>query len=406
VVFAAMVGMSFTSLAPAAVGLFIEPLSHEFGWKRATISLGLSIYALFAVPFSPLAGALVDRRGSRQIAIPGLAITACAFAAFSLANGSVSQWIGLWFLYAFLALSIKTTLWTAAVSSLFTTSRGLALAVTFCGTAITQTLCPLLTRWLIDDYGWRNAYLWLGFGWGGLTLLIVVFFLVDARDRGNGKRTQDSAAIQIRPVLAGLSFKDAMRSPSLRRVAAATLLITLLTGALLIHQVPILTGKGLSRETAALLAATSGFASLFGKLCTGWLFDRSRSGWIGGISLSLPAVACALLLQPASSFALIVCAMLCMGYAAGASLQLCSYLTSRYAGIRHFGKVYGVMASLMALGTGIGPVVGGMVFDHFGSYTALLAGGIPVSLLCGLLVTQLGAYPQFSDSESLQPEAQ
>jgi MFS family permease len=185
-------------------------------------------------------------------------------------------------------------------------------------------------------------------------------------------------------------------------VAAATLLSSFLIGALLIHQVPILTGKGLTRETAAWLAATSGFASLFGKLCTGWLFDRSRSGFIGGISLSLPAIGCGLLLQPSTSFGLILCAMLILGYAAGAYLQLCTYLTSRYAGVRHFGKIFGVMASLMALGTGVGPVVGGMVFDYFHSYTPLLIGIVPTALVCGALVTRLGEYPDFNESAHAQ----
>ena len=75
VVLAAMMGLSFSSLAPASLGLFIEPLSDEFGWTRAQISLGMTIYALFAVPFSPLAGALIDSRGSRAIGIGGLILT-------------------------------------------------------------------------------------------------------------------------------------------------------------------------------------------------------------------------------------------------------------------------------------------------------------------------------------------
>jgi len=388
-----MVGMSFTSLAPAVLGFFIEPLSQEFGWQRAQISSGLMIYALFAVPFSPLAGALVDRRGSRVIAIPGILLTASAFAAFSLINGSINQWIGLWFLYAFVALAVKSTVWSAAVSSLFSTSRGLALAVVFCGTAITQTAAPLLTQWLIDGFGWRQAYVWLAAGWGGTTFVLVVLFLKDARDR----KPKTNEAVSAPPVLLGLSFREAMRSPPLRRVAAATLLISALIGAMLIHQVPILTGKGLSRETVALLAATSGLASLFGKLGTGWLFDRSRSGWIGGISLSLPAIGCVLLLQPSSSFELLVLGMVLLGYAAGAYLQLCTYLTSRYAGILHFGKIFGVMASLMALGTGSGPVIAGLIYDHFNSYVPLLIGGIPVGLICGLLVSRLGPYPEFPE---------
>lgn len=390
-----MAGLSFSSLAPACLGLFIEPLSQEFGWTRAQISLGLTIYALFAVPFSPLAGALIDRRGSRGIAIPGLILTCCAFTSFSLANGSIAQWIGLWVFYATVAMGIKSTVWMAAVSGLFTASRGLALAVVFCGTAISQTASPLLARWLIDEHGWRAAYGWLGLGWGGLAFVLVVFFLVEGRNRLAGKDVQQSPSRPVQSGASGLSFKEALHSSPLRRIAVSTLLISVLVGALIVHQVPILTERGLSRETAAMLAAAAGFASLFGKLCSGYLFDRSRSGWIGFGSLSLPAIACGLLLQPRSSLVLTVCAMLLLGYTAGAYLQLCTYLTTRYGGLLHFGKIFGVMASLLAFGTGVGPLIGGLIFDRFGSYSVLLVLAIPACLIAASLVARLGPYPEF-----------
>jgi MFS family permease len=398
VVFAAMMGMSFSSLAPASLGLFIEPLSAEFGWNRAQISLGLTIYALFAVPFSPLAGALIDRRGSRGIAIPGLVLASCAFACFSLASGSVTRWIGLWVFYALVAMAIKSTVWTAAVSGRFSAGRGLALAVVFCGTAISQTASPLLARWMIDDYGWRQAYLWLGLGWGGITLVLVVLFLKD--QPGRALASGDASMTTGASVLTGITFNEALRSRPLHKIAAATLLISTLVGALIVHQVPILTERGLTREHAAWLAAVAGFASLFGKLCTGYLFDRSRSGWIGFISLVLPALGCGLLLLPNVSSALAVAAIAILGYTAGAYLQLCTYLTTRYGGLRHFGKIFGVMASLLAFGTGVGPVLGGLVFDAFGSYALLLIAGIPAGLLAGVLVGRLGPYPEFKDQSA------
>lgn len=397
VVLAAMVGLSFSSLAPASLGLFIEPLTEEFGWTRAQISLGITMYALFAVPFSPLLGALIDRHGSRRIGIPGLVLTSCAFAAFSLANGSVAQWLVLWLIYSTIALTIKSTVWTAAVSNLFSASRGLALAVVFCGTAISQTASPLLARWLIDEQGWREAYLWLGLGWGGAALLLAVLFLIDPH-HGKGKNAQQVSGPL--PRLSGLSFAEALRSEPLRKIAAATLLSSVLIGALIVHQVPILTGRGVLREHAALLAALTGFASLFGKLCTGYLFDRSQSGWIGFGSLSLPAIGCTLLLLPSPSLWVLACAMVILGYTAGAYLQLCTYLTTRYGGMLNFGKIFGVMASLLALGTGVGPVIGGLVFDFSGSYVPLLAGGILAGILSGILVARLGPYPEFETQPS------
>ena len=179
---AAMAGLSFSSMSVYAMGLFMEPLSAEFGWSRAQISLGLSVVALFAVPLSPFAGALIDRWGSRRLGIPGVLLTAVAFAAFSLATGSLKQWYALWVCYGLVAIAIKATVWTAAVSSVFRSSRALALAVVLSGAALAQTIAPLTAQFLIDGYGWRHAFLWMGLGWGGFVLALLVPFFFDARD--------------------------------------------------------------------------------------------------------------------------------------------------------------------------------------------------------------------------------
>jgi predicted MFS family arabinose efflux permease len=294
--------------------------------------------------------------------------------------------------YAIVAIAIKTTVWTAAVSSVFQSSRGLALAVVLCGAAVSQTLTPLTAQWLIDGYGWRHAFLWMGLGWGGFVLVLLLPFFFDARDH----ERRHAAATQgpnVRPVLAGLTLAEGIRSPALLRIAAALFIMSALGVAVTVHKVPILTATGLSRESAAHIAAIAGVAGISGKLLTGWMMDRWQSRWIGGVSLSLPALACLMLLDSIRTPALIVIAMVIFGYSAGAYLQVCTYLTTRYGGLRHFGKIFGIMAGLMALATGTGPIVAGMLYDHFGNYTAVMLSGIPMGLLSGWLVGGLGPYP-------------
>lgn len=389
-VVAAMAGLSFATVAVYSIGLFMEPLSREFGWTRAQMSFGLSIVALFAVPLSPFAGALIDRWGSRRLGIPGILLSAMAFAAFSLATGSLTQWYMLWVCYAVVAIAIKTTVWTAAVSTVFQSSRALALAVVLSGAALSQTLTPLIAQWLIDDYGWRRAFLWMGLGWGGVVLALLVPFFFDARDH---ERRRTVAKSNEQPVLVGLTLAQGIRSPALLRIAAALFIMTSIGVAITVHKVPILTETGLSRESAAQIAASAGIAGVIGKLVTGWMMDRWENRWIGGVCLSLPALACLLLLDTIRTPTLIVLAMVIFGYSAGAYLQICTYLTTRYGGLRHFGKIFGIMAGLMALATGIGPIVAGMVYDHFGTYTALLLAGIPMALFSGWLIGGLGPYP-------------
>jgi MFS family permease len=222
-VLACSIGFSFHSVVSNAIGLFIEPLSKDFGWSRAEITAGLSLTALMTVPLAPVVGAAIDRWGARRLALPGLFLTALSLASFGLANGSMTQWLALWVVYAFISLSVKSTVWTAAVSGTFDAGRSLALGLTLTGTAVAQTIVPPLAQWLIADFGWRQAWYMLGLGWGALALVTSYFFLYGAHERTR-ERAKNIGAKAAAPVLQGLAFKEALRNPVLLRIALATLL--------------------------------------------------------------------------------------------------------------------------------------------------------------------------------------
>jgi MFS family permease len=394
-VMAAMMGLSFTAIAASSLGLLMAPLGREFGWGRTQISAGLTIYALVAVPLSPFVGALVDRWGARRLAIPGTILTAAAFALFGLASGSMAQWLGLWLVYSVVALAIKGTVWTAGVSNAFAHGRGLALALTLSGSAISMTAVPILTQWIVDSFGWRQAYFGLGLGWGFVVLALVFLFFFDGKEKSRRKRVQLLGAPVRAHDAPGLTLSEAFRRPAIIKLAVVTFLTILIVSAVAIHQVPILTESGVSRQTAAIIAAVAGGSSIAGKIATGWMMDRWSNRSIAGASIALPAVSLILLLQNAPPVPLIVLAIVLLGYGNGAFIQLSAYLTGRYGGLRNFGKIYGVMASLTALGLGLGPLLAGVIFDRFGSYDLLLACGVPITAASGLLVATLEPFPSW-----------
>lgn len=402
-VLAGFTGFSFHSVVTYTTGLFMQPLSDQFGWSRALIAGGLTIAALSTIPLAPLVGAIIDRWGSRRLAIIGLILTGGAVSAFGLANGSPVQWLALWVFYSVVATGIKSTVWTAAVTGTFNAARGLALGVTMCGAAAAQVVAPPLTNWLIETQGWRMAYVWLGSGWGGLALVMAVLFLFDAHDHKRRAAAAQAAMPEsertpARPVveLPGLGFGEGLRNPAIIRIALSTLITMFMGVALIVHMVPLLTEAGLSRTEAAYLTSITGIAGFAGKLCTGWMSDRWNAGLVGSITLAVPFIGFVMLLEPFRSPALIVIAMFIIGYSSGAKLQIAAYLTSVYGGMRNFGKIFGVMGSLIAIGSGVGPMVAGRVYDVAGSYTPFILAGIPASLICGLLIFGLGPYPAWN----------
>ena len=296
-VLAASLGFSFFSIMLVSVGLFMEPLGEEFEWSRTLLSSGPAIATIVTAVLGPFLGMLVDRFGARKIALPGLVLTTMSIVSFSLLNGSPTQWVMLWVLFGLVAVSIKSTVWTTAVVGVFEKSRGLALGLTLAGTAVAQTAVPPLGNFLINEFGWRGGFVWLGLGWGGITLLACLLFLFDHRDRVEKQRRADKLAGKEvteeapPPDLHGLTGPEAWRDSAIWRLAISNFIVMALTMGLSIHMFPILTEAGVDRDQAALLVGLAGIAGIVGKLVTGVLLDRYRPNWVGGITLGVAALA-------------------------------------------------------------------------------------------------------------------
>jgi MFS family permease len=213
-----------------------------------------------------------------------------------------------------------------------------------------------------------------------------------------------------RPDFPGLSVAQAWRDRALWQIGISTFLMMTLTIGLLIHQFPIMVEAGVTRTTAAWLTSLFGVGGVVGKLVTGYLMDRFSPNWIGGVTLASAALAFLFLMEPfytsttleiGGAPALLVVAMAVNGYASGTKLQVTGYLTTRFAGLRNFGKIFGMMAAVIAAGSSLGPVLAGWIYDTVGDYEAFLIAGVAGSIISGVLLVTLPRYPAFAE---LSPE--
>ncbi len=391
---AAMLGLSFGAVPTATLGLFMEPLEAEFGWSRAMISGGMLVFAIIGLPLAPVAGAAADRFGSRACVIPGLALSGLAFAAFGLMTGAEWMWWAIWTGYGFASLLIRSMIWNAAVSKAFNASRGLAIAFVLSGFALAQVVGPPLSHGLTEAFGWRMAYFMIGIGWPGLSLLLVFLFFRSELDAKPGAE-KAGATVPVRELPGGLTLREAFRNVAVLRIALAVVLSTCMGAAVAIHIVPLLEWSGSNRAAAAALAGMLGAGSLAGKLLSGWLIDRIKSSLLPAAIFALPALGYFLIWQGHGVFIALAAGVVCMGFGAGGAMQLGTYLTTRYGGMRNFGTIFGVISSAMSLGGGIAPVVSGWIFDRTESYELVLLIAIPTVLVAGLALIGLGPYPTF-----------
>ncbi len=128
----------------------------------------------------------------------------------------------LWLFYGFAAVMIKSTVWTAAVSSVFKQGRGLALGLTLSGTAVANAIVPPITTALIDAYGWRGAFVGLGLGGGTIALVACWLFLFDGYAAAQRERAKEPASTAQLLDAPGLSMvSEVLRELSQRQVPPA-----------------------------------------------------------------------------------------------------------------------------------------------------------------------------------------
>ena len=363
--FAAMFGYSVSVIHIYGINPYIIPVTAEFGWTRAqftgAFTFAILIQALLAVPV----GMMVDRFGSRKLGLAGIVMVCLAFTTLGTADGDLTNWYLLWGLITLVALPVQATVWTSAVATRFTASRGLAFAITLCGASIAQFAFPPLATKLIGLYGWKTAFIWHGLIWLAIVLPFVFFFFRGARDV---KRAKESPLEAPSRALDGMGFNDGLRSSVYVRLLLASLFFTFTIVALNYQFMPILSGWGIEPTNAAWLASLIGLASIVGRLATGYLIDHFRASYVGSMVFLLPVVAVLLLLYgqhytPAPALVAIM-----LGLTLGAEVDVIVYLTTRFFGLRNFGALYGGLLAALSIGTAIGPLIASMIFDRTGGY--------------------------------------
>ncbi len=388
---AAGAGMGMAAVVSYASGLFIAPLENEFGWSRTEISSAHLISAVAIILLAPFVGFLVDKFGPRRIGIVAVVAICAALALFSLTGPSIWSWRALWIVMAAATVIIQPMVWTSAVTGLFSAGRGLALAVTLCGSSLCSIVTPPLTYWLIESYGWRLAWVGVAVCWGVVVLPLVLLFFTSAQDKV--RRDTPLVPLSARPSFL-TSFRGAVLKWQFLQLALAGFAIAIAVVSVSVTIVPILSSNGLSRGEAAGIASLVGFAAITGRLTVGFLLDQFEGRFIAAAAVCMPVIGSLILIGIPGSVPAAAAASLIFGLSLGAELDIMAYLTSRYFKSESFGLMFGTIGGFVALAGAIGPVILNRVYDLTQSYVPALWGILPVCLLSATLFLLMGPYPK------------
>jgi predicted MFS family arabinose efflux permease len=356
---------SFASLVVYTFGVFLKPLTAQFGWSRESASAAFGIAALAVAVSSPILGLLLDRYPARRIILPCVAVFGSAFASLALMTPH------LWHLYlVFLALGIVGNgtahlAYSRAVATWFSKRRGTAFALLMTGAGVGAIVFPPLAGKLIQLVGWRNAFAILG----ALALAVGLPLGFSVRERDGSPPRENTAAPG--PSASGLPVREAIRSRVFWILVIVLFCASLSQNGAITHLTAMLTDRGVSPNGASLAVSALGGALLAGRLITGWLLDRFFAPRVAAVLLTLAAGGAALL-AGAHSMTMGVTGATLIGLGMGGEADVIPYLLVKYFGLRAFSTLYGLTWTAYMIAGAIGPVIMGKAFDATGSYQALL----------------------------------
>ena len=267
-----------------------------------------------------------------------------------------------------------------ALAGAYDENRGKAFGICLgLGGGLGATLSPPLANWLINNLGWRSAYIGLG-----LLPLLVGFPMVLLFIRPTARPAPLQTARETDIAISGLSVQEALRRPTLWLICIIIFLSCVANNGVLVHLAAMLTDRGLTVNLATGLLSTVAVATSLGQCASGFLLDKINSPRIG-IPFAASVLAGLILIDYGVTSTTLIFGVALFGFGMGAEYSLLPYYIGRYFGVRAFGQLYGGIYAVASIAGGLGPFVMGRTFESTRSYGGALKGfeaGMVLAILC------------------------
>jgi MFS family permease len=367
--------------------VFLKPLMHEFRAGRAAVSLAFTLHLIAGAISAPLVGWLIDRYGSRRVILVGTFLFGSILLSNKVFSASIRQ---LYIYYALLGVALHGVgpiPYGSLVCRWFDRRRGLAIGLMMLGIGSGAMIVPALAQQLIRRFGWRNAYAMFGGAVLLVALPIVAVFLTETPADGFSQKNSIGTSEGSEQ---GLSAAGAWRTGTFWIMVCAFFLVSASVQGCLVHIAAMFNDRGMSLQTAALAGSLAGAAVMIGRVGTGYWLDRLFAPHLAAAVFGAASLGIGMLWLGSAPIAFTGAFLVGLGL--GAEVDLIAYVTSRYFGLRAFGKIYSSIFAAFGLAAALGPLMMGAGFDQTGSYREPLVVFLAATLLASVLITRLGPY--------------
>ena len=357
-------------------GVFLLPLSAQFGWERAAAASVYSVYMVSLGLGSIVAGVAFDRFGARFNYVFGMTLLATAYwaASYSAALWHFYLCVGVLSGVGVALVGIIPT--QSLVSRWFDRRLGTALSLGFAGQGLGTLLMAPAAQLAIDRLGWSSAYSVAAVAASALLVLVAClpWQRIEQGARGNPRRTTLGRAT------VGPGLRDALKTTAFWGFFGIFTSTSTAIFGVSLHVVAYLVEQGFTEVESAFAFGLAGMLSFAGIALTGLAADRWPHHVVATVSysLTLVGIGALALIQVFPTSALTAVFIVAFGLSAGARGPIImTRMAELFAG-RGLASIYGASNLGQGLGAAIGTLGAGILFDWTGTYNT----GLIVFALC------------------------
>jgi MFS family permease len=344
--------------------VLLRPITANTGWSTTGVSAAMTVGFLAMAVGSVAWGALSDRIGARWTCLIGSILLG---AGLELASQAASL-IGFQFAFGLLVGVATSAIFApiiACVTGWFSTQRSLAVSLVSAGFGVAPlTMSPWVAH-LASTHDWRQVLQLVAVL--VLSVLVPASFLVRRPPALEQALARGGDAASAVPAM---SFRDLIRSPQFIVLVLTNFFCCATHSGPIIHTVSYAVTCGIPLTTAVTIYSVEGLAGLGGRIAFGLAGDRfgARRTLIAGLFMQAFFAASYYF---ATSLDVFYAVAVVFGFTYGGVMPLYAVLARENFPLRIMGTVIGGTAMAGSLGMATGPVLGGWLFDTYGSYGSL-----------------------------------
>jgi len=349
--------------------VFIRPIARDTGWSITGISSAMTFGFLAMAVGSFAWGNLSDRFGPRVVVLTGSVVLAAAMLLASRAQ-TLAQFQLVFGVAVGGATAAIFAPMMACVTGWFDTHRGLAVSLVSAGMGMAPlTMSPLAAR-LISMHDWRASMQILA---GVVACVMIPVALLVRRAPalalagGGAGPAGDGGAHD------GITLAQALRSQPFIVLVLTNFFCCATHSGPIFHTVSYAMTCGIPLGAAVSIYSIEGLAGLGGRIAFGFLGDRFGAKRVLVSGLLLQACG-ALGYYFARDLGTFYAVASLFGFLYAGVMPLYALLVRENFPLRMMGTIIGGTAMAGSLGMATGPLAGGMIYDHFATYSWLYIG--------------------------------